>query len=252
MRILALLGIVVCVTGGLIAASAPAKIPASINWVERGVVPPVRDQGACGGDYAYVTASSVGSLQAIYKKGKVFVSEQQLLDCASAYGGQGCRGGQLETGFQYIIANGATTRESYPVTGDSGECKVNGGAIKIKAYKNLPAGDCKALEFAVARQPVMAVVDGMSCTITPAVSFPRTIPVPNTTTRCSWWATPKIIGSCRIPGARVGANRVTSGSSGATRPAFAIWRRIQFSKLSTMRVITRACLLRKKRTSASA
>ena len=146
MRILALLGIVVCVTGGLIAASAPAKIPASINWVERGVVPPVRDQGACGGDYAYVTASSVGSLQAIHKKGKVFVSEQQLLDCASAYGGQGCRGGQLETGFQYIIANGATTRESYPVTGDSGECKVNGGAIKIKAYKNLPAGDCKALE----------------------------------------------------------------------------------------------------------
>ncbi|MGA7713259.1 MAG: C1 family peptidase [Rhizomicrobium sp.] len=162
MRILALLGIVVCVTGGLIAASAPAKIPASINWVERGVVPPVRDQGACGGDYAYVTASSVGSLQAIHKKGKVFVSEQQLLDCASAYGGQGCRGGQLETGFQYIIANGATTRESYPVTGDSGECKVNGGAIKIKAYKNLPAGDCKALESAVARQPVMAVVDGMS------------------------------------------------------------------------------------------
>ena len=162
MRILALLGIVVCVTGGLIAASAPAKIPASINWVERGVVPPVRDQGACGGDYAYVTASSVGSLQAIHKKGKVFVSEQQLLDCASAYGGQGCRGGQLETGFQYIIANGAATRESYPVTGNSGECKVNGGAIKIKAYKNLPAGDCKALEVAVARQPVMAVVDGMS------------------------------------------------------------------------------------------
>jgi C1A family cysteine protease len=162
MRILALLGIVVCVTGGLIAASAPAKIPASINWVERGVVPPVRDQGACGGDYAYVTASSVGSLHAIHKKGKVFISEQQLLDCASAYGGQGCRGGQLETGFQYIIANGAATRESYPVTGDSGECKVNGGAIKIKAYKNLPAGDCKALEVAVARQPVMAVVDGMS------------------------------------------------------------------------------------------
>ncbi len=44
----------------------------------------------------------------------------------------------------------------------AGACKVNGGAIKIKAYKDLPAGDCKALEAAVAHQPVMAVVDGMS------------------------------------------------------------------------------------------
>ena len=162
MRIRIMLATLLCFTGGLIAAHAPIKIPASINWVERGVVPAVRDQGACGGDYAYVTASAVGSLHAIHKKGMVSISEQQLLDCASTYGGQGCRGGQLETGFQYIIANGATTRDAYPVTGDTGACKVNGGAIKIKAYKDLPAGDCKALEAAVAHQPVMAVVDGMS------------------------------------------------------------------------------------------
>ncbi|MGA7673808.1 MAG: C1 family peptidase [Rhizomicrobium sp.] len=162
MRIRASLGVFIGITGVLVAGNALAKPPSSVNWVERGVVPSVRDQGMCGGDYAYVTASAVGSLLAIHGKGSAAISEQQLLDCSSAYGGHGCRGGELDSGFKYVIAKGATTRDAYPVTGTSGECKIDGGAIRIKSYKDIPSGDCNALQAAVAHQPVMAVVDGMS------------------------------------------------------------------------------------------
>src|SRR5271157_2645822 len=89
MRISAVLRVVVCMTGVLVAGGAMARSPSSINWVTRGMVSPVKDQGMCGGDYAYVGAGAVNSLHAISGKGLTAVSEQQLLDCASAYGGQG-------------------------------------------------------------------------------------------------------------------------------------------------------------------
>jgi len=160
MRTRAFLGF--CLTVGLAAGCALADPPSSVNWVERGAVSPVRDQGMCGGDYAFAGAGAVNSLHAIFGNGLADVSEQQLLDCSSAYGGKGCPGGSLHTAFDYIAANGATTRDAYPTTGTSGECKINGGAIKISGYTDIPKGDCGALEAAVARQPVMAVINGES------------------------------------------------------------------------------------------
>ncbi len=156
--------LVVFIVGMLVVGDGLAMpaLPSSVNWVALGAVAPVRDQGACGGDYATATAEAMDSLESISGRGLADVSEQQLLDCASAYGGHGCNGGELDTGFRYIVAHGIASRISYPYMAATGECKQEGGAVRISAYKTIPKGDCDALQAAVAHQPVMAVVDALN------------------------------------------------------------------------------------------
>ena len=55
----------------------------------------------------YVNMLIVGNLNSL--------SEQNLMDCSSAYGNQGCSGGWPSQAFQYIIANnGIDLEQEYP------------------------------------------------------------------------------------------------------------------------------------------
>ena len=133
--------------------------PTTVNWVAVGKVTPVQNQGPCGSGWAFSAAEAVASARAIFGPGLVSLSEQQLIDCSSAFSNQGCDGGSPPDAFNYIIANGITTMVAYPYTARQGTCKVNGGAAKIKSWSSVPAKDINALQVAVAQQPVSAMVD---------------------------------------------------------------------------------------------
>lgn len=138
-------------------------LPQSVNWTEHGVVTPVKDQGQCGSCWAFSTTGSTESAWSISKKESVSLSEQQLVDCSGAEGNQGCNGGLMDYGFQYIIDNHGITMESnYPYTAKDGTCnkqKASNVAVTLSGFKDVPTNSELALMTAVAQQPVSVAVE---------------------------------------------------------------------------------------------
>jgi len=98
----------------------------AVDWRNKGVVTPVKNQGSCGSCWAFSTIGSVESVWAI-KTGKLLTfAEQQLVDCAGGFKNMGCLGGLPSQAFQYIMwAGGIQDSASYPYTGRDGSCKFN-------------------------------------------------------------------------------------------------------------------------------
>uniref|UniRef100_A0A0E0ESP3 Peptidase C1A papain C-terminal domain-containing protein n=1 Tax=Oryza meridionalis TaxID=40149 RepID=A0A0E0ESP3_9ORYZ len=122
------------------------------DWREDGIVSPVKDQGHCGSCWTF---STTGSLEAAYTQatGKpVSLSEQQLVDCATAYNNFGCSGGLPSQAFEYIKYNGGLdTEEAYPYTGVNGIChyKPENVGVKVLDSVNITLGAEDELKNAV-------------------------------------------------------------------------------------------------------
>jgi C1A family cysteine protease len=97
------------------------------------------------------------------KNGSLFnVSEQQLVDCSTAQGNQGCNGGLMDDAFQYVVENGLTTDEAYPYTATGpNSCKASGKAKVVSAtgFTDVVPNSETALMSAITEQPVSVAVE---------------------------------------------------------------------------------------------
>jgi len=128
----------------VVAPAARKTLPDIFNWVEKGAVTSVKDQGDCGSCWSF---GAVGTMegQLFLKTGKLTnLSEQNLVDCdhvCQYFSGEkecdlGCDGGMEANAFQYVIDNGGINLlEDYPYTARDGTCKYDASKA-VKGFNN--------------------------------------------------------------------------------------------------------------------
>lgn len=138
-------------------------LPASVDWRTAGAVTPVKNQQQCGSCWSFSSTGSIEGAWAITRGQLVSLSEQQLVDCSTAQGNQGCNGGMMDYAFEYVLTNGGITTESaYPYTATGpNNCSAAGKPIAatISGYTDVTQNSDAALMAAVAKQPVSVAIE---------------------------------------------------------------------------------------------
>ena len=112
----------------------------SLDWREKGVVTKIKDQGNCGSCWSFSATGALESVWAIHCGHLESFSEQELVDCSTAYGNDGCNGGEMTSAFQYVIDNGICLESDIPYVAHSESCS------KDKCNSIPHFSSCKKLE----------------------------------------------------------------------------------------------------------
>jgi len=138
------------------------NLPATVDWTTKGAVTAVKNQGQCGSCWSFSTTGSVEGLHFLEGNTLVSLSEQQLVDCSTSFGNQGCNGGLMDDAFKYIISAGGLESEvDYPYTAADGTCHFDSSKIvaSISGYKDVTPNNMDQLMAAVVQQPVSIAVE---------------------------------------------------------------------------------------------
>jgi len=134
-----------------------------LDWRTKGVVTPVKNQGQCGSCWSFSATGSMEAAHFFATGNLVSLSAQNLVDCSTKEGNEGCRGGLMDDAFQYVIDNkGIDTEESYPYTATGpNACKFMAADIgaTITDFVDVKEGSESDLLDKLQKQPVSVAID---------------------------------------------------------------------------------------------
>jgi cathepsin L len=144
------------------------QLPDSVDWRDKGVVTPVKNQGACGSCWAFATVEGVESA-VMRDAGKLLtLSAQDVTSCTKnpqhCGGTGGCGGATYELGYEQVAKDGIASEADYPYIAQTGTCKTTiKKTAKIRNYVKLIENNYTDLMNAIATVgPIAVSVDAGS------------------------------------------------------------------------------------------
>ena len=141
--------------------------PPSKNWIPSGCISSPINQGQCGSEWAIVATEVLEWTCCLSKSAKslVSLSVQEVVDCSTGQGGQGCSGGFITSGWQYAMAaDGLCTESAYPYAQKDGKCVAGlcPHQCRPTSIVNVAANNANATLNAISNQPIAVLVQGSS------------------------------------------------------------------------------------------
>jgi cathepsin L len=112
--------------------ASPGMNASPIDWRDRGVIGPVKDQGQCGSCWSFSTVGPTEAHYAIKYGSQLVLAEQQLVDCSGSYGNEGCNGGLFADGYRYVQDFGLEFTADYPYVATDGTCQYDASKVQVR------------------------------------------------------------------------------------------------------------------------
>jgi C1A family cysteine protease len=89
----------------------------TLDWVARGAVTPISNQGSCGSCYTFSAAAAIEGAYFLKTGNLIKLSKQQLVDCSWAYRNSACDGGYMTNCYEYLMTTKLMSEDEYPYVG---------------------------------------------------------------------------------------------------------------------------------------